>query len=125
MPLAGLALLGILAAAQAFHPILRPKVFQYTTNHVHANIWALIVNLGDPERAGSAADSLKNRVRFLSFRTLQLTDALLFGRTRIDRWLGPSAAATGLEFHRRGRLRQRSQPTARSTLFLNQPIVVD
>ena len=75
--LAGLAPLGTLAAAQAFHLILRSKVFQYTTNHVHADIRALLLNLGDPERAGSSADSSKNKARFLSFWTLQLTDALL------------------------------------------------
>lgn len=75
--LVGHAPLGILAEAQAFHLIVRPEVLQYTTNHVHADIRALLLNLGNPQRAVSSADSLKNKAGFLSFRTLQLTDALL------------------------------------------------
>ena len=72
----GLAPAGTLPAAQALHLLFRPQVLQNAPDHIHAYIRALILNLGDAERARFPVNGPKDQVRLFAFGDIDLAEAL-------------------------------------------------
>ena len=67
----------VLAASEAFNPILRSKVFKDTADHIHADVRALVSKFGHAKRAESTVNSVKKESCFLSLGAPKPVQALL------------------------------------------------